>query len=925
MSPAGDGRVLPELFVTGAGTLPAGTSVLGLYDITVDGDAGTVALEPVRGLVALGDAYLLDLTRAFSTPQFGCSQCLQGESVTRESGPEDLTVTVTFRARHPFATPTPEGRKDLHINNARLVWLADGTDTFYGGSEPQVRGEVRILANADGYTALDPAFVSLSGGDSNLFPFRIFETGDNLSAPAGNFDPGNGWSSVLTSPTGYNVLPMGGSATTGLAFRLNPGESAALGGRLALLGNYIVSAASRQDRPNPTYLMPEGAMKEAWRVTALAPTDLLDAAGEQLTTLSVEVCDWQHGLSADLDFPNAANPMGLLDVSDVTSVQVAIPGWGQVFGPVTVPLSGSGVPADPLQYQIPITKPAGTLAGTYWGLVKVTDSRLAQTALKADLATPVVLTALATYQAVAIPVAGVPNLPPVCGGYLVNPDPPTGILSGSSVDLFFEFDNDPDGTIALVEVDWDYDGLVFAPDASRTTSGVLSEVFTADGTIAIRFTDDDGASNDPALCTIAVTVIEPPTGFFGPVNPLPPSGFYGGGLQSRFEAINNRPPLATYGDNVYIVLRDGQAGANGTQHVYVARSADGGATWGTPLQATPSASGGTNWLYNSIATTASGKVLLFGLDLGSPYIYRLSRLAPSGTNDVVFDSYIGQTVTPFVNVSHHFDPCVTTDPTDPNIAYLTGSDDSTISSAQGSVRLVRVNNVESSPSFSNLGFYRALTFTVISDSMSATDSNGDVHLVVREGTTLYYREWLKSTGNWRAAAETIPLGTTAGLLNHYLAVSHFDNLPIVSYDSTHTGSGDAYMIKATNSTAPTFASSTPVLVQDDPTGIQARAVIATDDRNGAIYVTYGDIRDAVESNSSRRAGFLSRFDAALTRTHPDLKIDMPGLDDNSDGSGDFVPIITNRGTPAAMYLLVFWKDGDTPSPDPDVLYRRAGL
>ncbi|MEO7992827.1 MAG: hypothetical protein ABI743_00380 [bacterium] len=917
---AADGSVTwrPEL-VQSEGANAAGVEALGIYDLAIDAATGEVQLTATRSGAALADAYLLDLTSAFTTSQFGCPDCLQATGVDRSTVGADTIVAVTFNVRHPFPTPLATGRKDLHINNVRLAILAAGSESFYGDvNDAPVAGDVSLVPNADGYVSLPPGFISASGVSNTLFPFVVFQTGDNLNTPTGNFSAANGWTDNILTPTGYNVFPMGGNADTTVNFRFTAPGSTQLHGRIALLGNYIVSAANRTQRPTPTYFMPDGAMSEAWHVEVDAPPAPFSASiGTEVANVTVRVADWQHGGSIDPTFPDPANPTGLRASSDVLRVNVDIPGFNLgSFGPLTTPTSGTGTLADPLVYPVLVTKPAGTVAGDYLALAKVVDSRSDQNALKNDLATVVTLTGLSTYQVCTVVVAQ-PNVPPTCGGYTVNPNPPSNIPYNSNVTLSFDFSND-DGTITNVEADWGYDGVTFTPDANRATPGDLVHAFTAAATIAIRFTDNDSLQNDPALCTTPVTV-QPPS-FLGPKQPLPP---YGGLNVSRIDAVNNRPPLATYGDNIYVLVRDGLMGI-GSGQTFVIRSADLGQTWGNPYNIQP----GTQWFANSIATMANGKVMVACMKSTpgdrSP---KITRLTNSGANDVALDSVNNMIVSGWGDFGN-FDLTCVTDPTDPNIAYVGMTDNLT----NGRWKLRRISNANAAPTFDYASTGTGTMFDigvccVLIDGQIAIDGSGDVHGIIKvSGSpfTISYREFLKATGNWRTVAETLP---TAGYNTQelYLAVGFNDNLPIVAYAGNGlAGNDDAYFMKATNSGAPTFGTASPALVSDVVTGAQIRPMIDVDNATGNIYITFGDSRDPAESSSSRYAGFLSRFGPSGTRLFSDLKIDDPGTADNSGGTGDFINVITNRGTPSARKIFLFWRDSDEVVPASDVYYRIGG-
>lgn len=391
--------IAPSIPIGRTADLETGLATIGLYDFHLDPARGTFELTPARAATANGDAFTLDLTTAFTTTKFGCADCLAVTSVEHDvTGPAPV-LNVTFQATHPFPSSDLAGRADLHVNNVRLAFLVNGTDSFFGGA---ATGDAELLANADGFIKLPATFVAPPPGlTSSLFPFSVFRTGDPLGNPTGNFDPSTGWSGAISDPQGFNVLKMGGAASTTAAFILEPGDTKVLDGQVALLANFVASATF-DTRPNPTYYMPEGAMPEAWHVAATGPAGLTDEATDQNGTVSVFVTDWQATAAVDPGFPNAGNPGGLKTGGNVASVSVNIPAFNATPTPVTTPTSGTGTLANPYVFDISVTKPASlTTAGTYIGLVKVLDERTPFNALdkSLDVATGLSsLNELATYQ-----------------------------------------------------------------------------------------------------------------------------------------------------------------------------------------------------------------------------------------------------------------------------------------------------------------------------------------------------------------------------------------------------------------------------------------------------------------------------------------------------------------------------------------------
>lgn len=1052
-TPATDAAILSTLVHTFTEDYATGQAPLGLFDFVLDPRTNEFDITPTRAATAvgLGANIATDVTSALSTATFGCPTCFQVTGLDREVIDGQIVVSIDLKVRHPFVSPSlPTSRADLHINNVRALVMATGSQAFYGDSpsDPEVTGNVGLIRNADGYSSPPQTFLPLPVGvTGNLFPFKVFETGDNLTAPTGNFSPTTGWSTVTSDPQGFNVLKMGGEATTTVQFVLAGSQTAQVSGRVMLLSNFIVSAANRSQRPTPQYFMPEGAMLEPWHVAVNVPGPFL-LPGAENGDVTVEVTDWQAGYSQDPNYPDAANPDGLFFDSIPTTVQIDIPDFqaGSAFGPVGTPTSGAGTLADPFIYTIPITKPAGQAQGRYPVLVKIIDTRTTQDALDASLSVATGLStidSIVTYQTAFIevgntdtppvcggyttipaPVAGTvtvnpseavtasfdgtnddngitlvemdwnydgtfalpaepayrstasladinfsyvtlgfytvalrftdtigqvsnPNdctftvnvstasQPPTCGGFTINGNPPgpLSIGGGCPVTLAFDWTNDPDANINYVEVDWAYDGT-FAGAAEPNYDQLfesasvdqLTRSLQATTTLALRWTDHDAGSNDPASCTFVISVSGGIVG--GPLSILPGSNALN---PARIQAVDHRNPIASFGDNVYVYIRQ----SGGLNSSYIFRSADGGATWGPGLEVGDAGVGtGTGGAGNlttaSIATTANGNVLLFGFEYSGGFQPWFNRLNPTGTNTLAFDPLAttvllgstgcggGPLTSDLWGTGGHFDPSVQGDPTDANIAYLHGTDAAGCSgSTSDIVRLVRINNADSgAPTFTFVGNTFSSPGQSNFEPIIRVDYEGDVHCLTKNTSLLKYKEYKKGAGS--IPADQTLTGIVGVPFNQYMAIGG-DNLPVVAYDL----SSDVYLIKGSNAVAPTFTGSTPVLATSSVTSTQVRPFVDVDRTNNNIFVTYGDNRyGGTESSLARLATTLSAWNSTLTTPLLcDLQIDGPGSFDNNGSFGDSILHITQHFSPTAKRYLAFYLDGDASASTDPLTYR----
>jgi hypothetical protein len=360
------GEASDVLFVSGSSDVLA-YKAFGIYQVTIDPVALTGEIIPARNASAIGATFDADLTQFLTvTP---CRNCLQINGIQLTS---DGNVNVGFKVKHPFGDPAK--RPDLHGFDVRGIVLAEGNFFFMNTlvnltdtDTAPVKANVNLLVNPDGYThhfdelATDTHYFDPPRDyDANINPYkRYFE-----DSTAGAFD--------FANPSGHNVMPCGSDWETQVyTFDLQPGAE-------TLDFGFIVdcaygASAVLKNRFTPWYFLPEFNRKEAWKVeTIIATNDLQSAITSSTASLTVAVCDWQAGLTADPNYPDTTNLYGIKAKSDVASVNVEIPFVSSLTSVIS-PASGTGSGSDPYIYNLTVTNTLAASAGTYFGIVAVRD------------------------------------------------------------------------------------------------------------------------------------------------------------------------------------------------------------------------------------------------------------------------------------------------------------------------------------------------------------------------------------------------------------------------------------------------------------------------------------------------------------------------------------------------------------------------
>jgi hypothetical protein len=318
------------------------TGILGVYNLRVSSDSLSGELIPMRS-VQIGESWLLNGKSFFISQP--CAECLRVKNLGLDI---DRNLVVKFEIKHPFSKgnvnnpPSAKNRLDLDLFDVALIF--DAHDIL-PVSFPQTGVEVKAnVLNADGYTNE----LSNLTGDDIVLPYKIcYESSNN-----NRFEMETGYTEFEIS-----LLPFGE-----MSFNL-------------FLTMGYGSSASLENRLNPTYYIPEFNRKPPWKIDVHAQAWYKDS----LSTVTVDVFDWNHGATVASSFPDPANPGHISAPSDIASVTIDVPGMlDSSIEAHTTDTSFNGWD-DPVTYTASFRNENNLPRGNYPGLVKVTDSRIPST------------------------------------------------------------------------------------------------------------------------------------------------------------------------------------------------------------------------------------------------------------------------------------------------------------------------------------------------------------------------------------------------------------------------------------------------------------------------------------------------------------------------------------------------------------------
>jgi len=347
---SGSGNDIPTNSLMDAGNASSALGILGAYELTIN-PAEMVAELVSKRTSTIGESYIVSGIAFFTiTP---CKDCLKIVGFELDAG----NIALKFSIKHPFNAgnpdlpPTAINRLDLDVFDLAMVIKPDATTPQ---NYPLMGASIYscVVANASGYTKELSNVIT----DNAALPFVLV------------VDDSDGTSST------WNKFAMGASKEFNVAFKLTPGTP--LRFSMYLTMGYGASA-KRPTRLAPKYYNPEFNRKAAWKVEASAQGVWFDNDPAATTNVEVKVYDWQTGATVygtPTDFANAPSD-NVYAASEVAIVSVEIPGMNSTLSSVTTADSGSGMPSDPLIFNIPVANANQIGAGDYTGLVKVADER----------------------------------------------------------------------------------------------------------------------------------------------------------------------------------------------------------------------------------------------------------------------------------------------------------------------------------------------------------------------------------------------------------------------------------------------------------------------------------------------------------------------------------------------------------------------
>jgi hypothetical protein len=332
------------------GNVSGNSGIMGAYQLTIDTLTQNVQLVPKRAS-AIGEDYIVSGIGFFTSAP--CPDCLKLDQLAFL----DNNLILTFFIRHPFPPgkiadpPSAVNRLDLNVFDlAMIVYPQNVTASSFTLTDTYIYDNV--ISNPSGYTT-ELANVVYKYA-AMPYVLVVDESAETVHS--------------------WNKFAMGDSREFDVEFTLDTYST--LYFNLYLTMGYGASAKKPQ-RLEPKYYNPEFNRKSAWKVEVAPSGNWLHNDSTTPVNVEIRVYDWQCGATVypfPSDFQNApAN--NVYQSSEIERVSLEIPGMNNSLLTSDTPVSGSGMPGDPMIFQIPVTNQNLLPQGKYTGLVKVTDER----------------------------------------------------------------------------------------------------------------------------------------------------------------------------------------------------------------------------------------------------------------------------------------------------------------------------------------------------------------------------------------------------------------------------------------------------------------------------------------------------------------------------------------------------------------------
>ncbi|MBU1022653.1 hypothetical protein KKB99_00105, partial [bacterium] len=340
---AGTGNSLPVIAFDNNSAI----GLFGIYSLEITPDMKNAKLFPVR-FSSLGESFIVSGGAFFTIAP--CPDCLELNSLALF---DSDSIQLGMSVKHPFPKgnlsnpPTAINRRDLDVFDLALVLNPIGKSPV---NYPQIGESVAtgILDNADGYTKE----LETLTGSSTVIPYKIcYESANN-----NRFEMGTGFQSFDLVVTPGTILKFNIYLTMGYG-----------------------ASAKKPERLNPTYYVPEFNRKAAWKVDVTPPVSgstWLSGDPVSQHDVLIDIYDWNHGVIESTSYPDPLHTDRISSNSDVSMVELDVPGMTSAVVVATTTDSTSNGWDDPVSYTASFANENSLPPGEYTGLVKVTDSRI---------------------------------------------------------------------------------------------------------------------------------------------------------------------------------------------------------------------------------------------------------------------------------------------------------------------------------------------------------------------------------------------------------------------------------------------------------------------------------------------------------------------------------------------------------------------